>query len=204
MPVITDISSQKRHANYYSIFVDDKFSFSLTDLELSNSRLVIGQNLSPAEVDHWQRTSEASKAYHQAINLLSYRMRTRREMSQRLARKGWEEGIVEIVIERLVSEKLLDDEAFGASWVTSRNLLKPTSKRKLALELRQKGLDSEAVEVALADVSREDQIEAIKTIIAKKQKLARYADQQVLIRYLASQGFSYDLVKTALEQLSAD
>lgn len=202
MPVITDISSQKRHANYYSIFVDKKFSFSLTDLELSNSRLVIGQNLSAAEVDHWQRTSEASKAYHQAINLLSYRMRTRREMSQRLARKGWEERIVEIVIERLVDEKLLDDEAFGTSWVTSRNLLKPTSKRKLALELRQKGLDSDAVEVALADVSREDQIEAIKTIIAKKQKLARYADQQVLIRYLASQGFSYDLVKAALEELS--
>lgn len=201
MPRITDIQAQKRHANYFSVFVDNVFCFSLTDLELSNSSLRIGDQLSAADIERWQQESASSKAYNQVLHYLSYRMRTRQEVSQYLERKGWDEPVVEAVTDRLQDNGLVDDKDFGTAWIANRNNLKPVSKRRLAMELRRKGLDSATAEEVLSQVSDEDQLEAIKAVVLKKRKLAKYADRQVLMRYLASQGFKFDLITAALEQL---
>ncbi|HEX5455917.1 MAG TPA: RecX family transcriptional regulator, partial [Candidatus Saccharimonadales bacterium] len=81
----------------------------------------------------------------------------------------------------------------------NRRLLKPTSRRKLVLELRQKRISDEIIS-AVMDSEPADEREVLKELIAKKSGQTRYQDKQKLMQYLARQGFNYSDIKSALSE----
>ncbi len=91
----------------------------------------------------------------------------------------------------------IDDEKFARYWLEYRNQSKGSSLRKLTAELRVKGIDGQIIDQVIGESDRNDESE-IEKIIAKKR--SRYPDQQKFMQYLARQGFSYDAIKTALNQ----
>jgi len=100
------------------------------------------------------------------------------------------------VMERLDQKGYLQDQQFARAWVQSRSLTKPMSRRRLSGELSQKGIKNDAQADALVDFDEES---ALRQIIEKKGKLARYKnDKQKFIQYLARQGFSFDLIQSCL------
>jgi regulatory protein len=198
MFVVTDIKRQQKDATRYSVFLDGDYAFGLDGLELSASNLRVGQSLSAAEVEDWQSRSLEGKAYAAAMRYLSYRMRSRREVEQYLKDKDYDETTRTSTLERLEGPGLIDDQAFATAWVSERMRLKPRSRLRLVAELRQKGIDRDTIEVALAGLSREDQLEALRGVIAKKRH--SYASDAKLIQYLSSLGYNYDLIKEAIRE----
>src|SRR6185503_2221243 len=125
-----------------------------------------------------------------------------REVRDYARRKKWAPEDTEAIIEKLISKKYLDDRVFACAWIENRALVKKTSKRKLQMELKQKGVTDDIITETLAESSF-DEGDALRQLIEKKRKLARYAsDDQKLMRYLAGQGFSFDDIKAALEALA--
>jgi regulatory protein len=116
-------------------------------------------------------------------------------------RKKIEEPAAEAILGRLRRLSLLDDEAFARSWVASRHLLKNTSKRRLQLELKQKGVSQTIIDIVLAE-DEVDERKSLAAVIAKKR--ARYPDPSKLLQYLLRQGFSYDDIKTVLAEHDED
>lgn len=201
MPIVTKIEQQRKRKDRYSIFVDGQYSFSLSEVDLAASGVRKGRELSGSELRELIDMSGSSKLYDKAIHYLSFRPRSVKEVADHLAKKGHDCAEVEPVIQKLLEQKLLDDEAFARSWTESRSLLKPSSKKKLTLELRQKGVPADIVERVLDELDSGDEVEAIKKLAQKKLSLARYQDQRKLTDYLLRQGFSYDAVKTALNEI---
>lgn len=202
MPTVTKLEVQKKRAGRYSIHIDGRYAFSLSDNDLITSGLHQGQELSNVEVAAMQKLSLESKALDRVYNFLSYRQRTEREVRDYLRRRDYEPEFIDEVIARLQKQGMLSDEQFAASWVGDRQSLKPRSKRRLEQELRQKGVSADIIEQTLAEVSPEDELDAIKTVAQKKLTLAKYQDQSKLITYLVGQGFEYSLVKQALNDLT--
>lgn len=205
MPKITDITRQKKREGFYSIFVDDTFSFSLSDLTLSLSSLKIGDELSDSELEQWRQQSVTAKAYAAALHYLSYRERTVVEVQRQLRKKEFDEAAIEQVVERLQSENLLNDARFAGQWIQMRQSISPRSRRQLELELRQHGIDANSIEIALSEAASSTEyspdVEAIVALITKKRLQQRYTDKQKLIQYLAQKGFGYTDIKQALELL---
>ncbi len=201
MAVITDIQLQKRTPGRYSVYLDNQYSFSLTDLELSGSSLRIGQKLTAAEAEAWHLQSVEGKAYNLALGYLSYRPRSQREMTDYLARKGYEVAVAEPVIKRLAEYGFIDDAAFAASWIANRQALKPRSRRMLEQELLHKGIDRQVVAEALEELGDEAQTQALTRLIEARRRQERYRNPDTLMQYLARQGFRYDQIKKALERL---
>lgn len=199
MATVTDITPQKRNPNLYNIYLDDKFSFSLSDLDISLANIKIGDEFSKEEVEQFLRQSKTAKAYAMALRLLARRRRSQGEMRVYLRRKLVDEEISQIVIDRLLRERLLDDQAFAEAWISDRNLIKPRSTKMLALELRKKQIDRDVVEEVLSKQSEEDEVKNACLLIEKKIKNPRFTDQQKLIEYLSRQGFSYTVVKKAFQ-----
>lgn len=104
--------------------------------------------------------------------------------------------IADRVFERLSEKGYIDDEKFARYWVENRNQTKGSSQRKLANELRVKGVEPSTIENALRQTERNDEAE-LQKIIAKKR--SKYPDEQKLMQYLARQGFRYDDIKAALQ-----
>lgn len=201
MPKITDIKQQKRSSERFSLYIDGRYSLSLGNLELSNSGLRIGQELTGDEVERWQSKALEAKAYNAALSQLSYRRRSRREIAGYLKRKEYDEDIAASVIRRLEDLGLVDDAAFAAAWIADRQLLRPRSRRTLQVELMQKGIDRDTIAEALSRVSEDSQIDALTDLIERKRRQSSYADSQKLMAFLARQGYGYDQIKKALARL---
>lgn len=192
---ITAIKQQVKRTDRYSIFVDDKYAFSLSESGLIESRLASGMELDAAELKRLKKAAGLDKAYGQALRYVAIRARSEWEIESYLKRKEVDTEAAAEIIQRLRNLNLLNDADFARSWVANRRALKSVSKRRLALELRQKRLSSDVVDQALAE-DPGDERQALKDLIEKKR--ARYPDQQKLMQYLARQGFGYDDIKNAL------
>jgi len=203
MPVITDIKQQKRSKGRFSVYVDGQYSFALSDMDLGLSGLRVGQELATQEIEAFKAGDEESKAYNKSIRYLSVRARSVKEVRDYLVRKGVDEGLIGVVVERLERAGLLNDRDFAAAWVTDRQLLRPRSRRRLEQELMVKGVSSENIGAVMGELGQEDELQSLMAVIEKKRRLAQYQEQDKLIGYLARQGYKYDLIKKALEGLDS-
>ena len=197
---ITDVKQQVKRAGRYSVFVDGKYSFSLSETALLDSRIASGQELDQQQLATYKKLSASDKAYGRALRYVAMRPRSEWEVAFYLKRKEVSEDESAAIIARLSRAGLLDDLAFARTWIASRRLLKATSKRRLAQELRQKRVPDNVIEQALAEDSGDEQ-QILQEIVAKKRRLPRYKnDATKLKQYLARQGYSYDDIKAALSE----
>lgn len=195
---ITAIKAQTKNPDRVSIYVDDKYAFSLNHNQLLEQKLRTGLEIDQVRLDEFKRASEQGKAYDRALNYVTIRPRSVQEMRQYARRKQWSAEDTEAIIQKLTERNYLNDQAFARAWLQSRKLTKNYSARKLKLELKQKGVTDDIVNEVVNQESYDEQ-SALKALIVKKQKLARYRDDpQKLMQYLARQGFDYDDIKSAL------
>jgi regulatory protein len=193
---ITKVAPAVKTAGRYNVFVDEKFAFSLDEAQLVKVGLKKGDEIDEEKLVELKTESDFGKNYIRAVDLVSRRLRSEREIRDYAFRKQWTKENVEKVVERLYERGYLNDEKFAENFVRSRANLRNYSARKMKLELRKKGIESNIIEKVLAETDEYDEQTALKNLIAKKR--GHYDDQQKLVAYLARQGFSYDAIKSAL------
>lgn len=194
---ITSIKQQVKRADRYSVFVDEKYSFSLSESALLQSGLARGQELSRQQVDDYKRLSADDKTYNRALRYVAMRPRSTWELKTYLQRKDAPEALIESVVQRLTDLGLLNDATFAATFVRDRQLLRPTSRRKLIMELKKRHLAEEYIQAALQD-EEVNESSSLQHVIAKKRRQTKYQDDDKLMQYLARQGFGYGDIKNAL------
>ncbi len=194
---ITSIKQQIKRQGRYSIFIAGKYAFSLSDSALLESGLHNGQELSDAKIRELKQTSADDKLYNNALAYIARRPRSVWEMQQYLRQKNASPPLSTTILNKLSNNKLLDDQEFARSWVASRRLLKPTSRRRLVQELRAKRLADEIIERVLAEDDTDERT-TLHELIVRKRRQSRYQDDQKLMQYLAGQGFNYSDIKIAL------
>lgn len=196
---ITAITQQVKQKNRYSIFVDGKYSFSLSEGALLDSKLTVGQELDEVRLKELKHQSADDKVYGLALRYAATRPHSEWEIRTYLQRKGISPALANIILNKLSELDFVNDEKFAESWVEHRRLLRPTSRRKLQQELRAKHVADEIIGQVLAKDDA-DERDVLRELIAKKR--SRYPDNLKLMQYLARQGFSYDDIKHALEEMS--
>ena len=194
---ITAIRQQVKRSDRYSIFVDDKYAFSLSESGLIESGLASGQELSPADLKRLKKAAGFDKAYYNSLRYVAMRSRSEWEIQTYLGRKNVDRETADEIIRRLKNLNMLSDLDFARSWVANRRTLKSISKRRLVLELRQKHIPGEVIDQVLSE-DEVDERQALRELVSKKR--ARYPDRQKFMRYLASQGFNYDDIKSVLQE----
>ncbi len=194
------MSSSKRTKGRYSIFVDEKYSFSLSEQGLLDSKLTSGQELSKDDVAEYKQKSSDDKLYARTLKYVAMRPRSVWEVQTYLERKHSPALLTEQITNKLISLGMLDDMKFAQAFVRDRSLLRPTSARKMIAELRKKRVPEEAIEQALAE-EQADERDVLRDIVAKKRQLTKYQNDELkLMQYLARQGFSYSDIKDVLAE----
>lgn len=194
---ITDIKQQVKNKSRYAIFVDGNYCLSLSITELQDQKIKIDQQINQAELSALKSVAAEDKLYMLVIGLLARRPRSEWEIRQYLTRKNAEDDVITKILNKLSSRGLIDDTSFAEAWVASRQLLKPSSRRKLMLELQQKHISKDVISEVLEDYE-ELEHKALNELIAKKRQISRYQDNTKLMAYLLRQGFNYGDIKQAL------
>jgi regulatory protein len=204
VPKITKIEPQKKRAGRYSVFVDEEYSFSLSENDLILSGIHRGEELTDERVEQLASLSKASKLIDKAYNYLSYRQRSRQELERYLSRHSDDKSQIDEILERLTRSGTVQDADMAASWIRDRQAIRPRSRRMLEQELRAKGIAKEVVAEALEALSDDDELKAAQQIAERKMKQEKFRDKRKLSQYLAQQGFNYDLIRRVLETLDGD
>ena len=195
---ITDLKQGARNENRVNVFVNDKYAFSLDVAQVVDSGVKIGRVISEAELLELKKASELGKIYQRALEWVLIRPRSRKELRDYLFRK--QTDFADVVVTRLTERGYVDDRKFAEHYVENRFVKKGISRKRLTMELKQKGVSSQLIEEVLEKSERDDADE-IRKMIAKKW--GRY-DEDKLIQYLCRQGFSYALVSELVRSYEKD
>lgn len=211
---VTAISIQKRDKDRVNVSVNGKYRLSLDVFQLVDLGIKVGKEYTEEELVALEDESQFGKLYMRALEYCLMRPHSQRELKDYLYRKtrdtrtkegnikkGVSVALTERVFNRLQEKGYIDDEKFAGYWIENRNLRKGSSKRKLSAELSAKGVDRTIIERLLSETERDDKTE-LQKIIDKKRP--RYDDDQKFMAYLARQGFSFDDIKSALENNDAE
>jgi regulatory protein len=194
---ITALKQQIKNPERVSIFVDEKYSFSLSLDELITHKLKNGAEISEADVKRFKKISADGKLRGRALEWLMNRPHSEREFRDYLYRKKTEPDQIDGLVNEFTGKGYLDNAKF-AVWFSELQARRNKSDRQIKAELFKKGISREvAAEILEQNEGGEDQRLAL--LIDKKSKLSRYKnDQQKLMQYLVAQGFSWQSVKHAL------
>lgn len=197
MGKITDISRQKRVKTRFSVFIDGEFVCGLDEVTVASSRIAIGDEIDAEKLKELVFASEVNCAFERAVSYLSSAPRSRKEVYMYLIGKGYDKKITLEVLTKLDSYKYIDDRAYAELYIKSKS--KKYGAFRIAAELRQKGVDGKIIDELLDD-TEEDAEEVARKYI----KSHRAADVQKLKRFLASRGYSWDAISSAVSSLESE
>lgn len=145
------------------------------------------------------RPDPEAEAYAKAVDLLSRRPHFRRQLADKLARRGFEEHVVDAVLDRLQSHRYLDDRQTARDFVESKLARGPLGRRRLAADLAKRGAPREIADEVLAELLPDDDRAAARQAAEAWLARRRAPKPQALAGYLERRGFSPAAIWGALE-----
>ena len=185
---ITKVAPAAKTPGRYNIFIDGQYSFSLDELQLVQAGIHSGLEIDDEQLAKLRNESEFGKNYIRAIDLISRRLRSEKEIRDYARRKDWTPDNTNRVIDRLKDKGYLNDKVFAEAFVRSRQNAGKYSRRRIELDLRRKGIADTIIKEILHN--EVDDTDALRKLIAKRAK--RYDDVTKLKAYLLRAGFNYD------------
>ena len=149
---------------------------------------------------------DARRARAVALDLLARKPWTRRDLAQRLRRRGAPAEVAEAVVSDLEGRGYVDDRAFAVAWADSRARGRSFGRQRLREELRARGVARPLVEAAV-ERAFQDTSELSRAQVAAVKRLAilrRRAPDQAARRlhdYLRRRGYPGDVVRDVLRAL---
>ena len=200
MKKITAIQAQQKHPDRVNIHLDGEFAFGLA--RIAAAWLAVGQELNEEKIEQLLLEDARERAFQQAMLFLSYRARSESEIRQNLRKHEIPEPVVEHTLERLRQGGLANDNQFARAWVENRSTFRPRSRRLMTMELRQKGLNDEAVRSAIENVDDEAlAYEAAQKRAPRFKTLDWNEFRKKLSDFLARRGFSYSVIAPVVTRI---
>jgi regulatory protein len=210
MSTITQISEHPRKPGRYVIDVDGKQVAVVTADALAATKARIGAVVDHRLAVHLNEANELTVAYDRALNLLTFRARSARELHRRLVQKGVTAERADRVITKLREAGLIDDADF-ARQLTRSKMSAGASRRRVHQELFKRGVPREVADEAVEQVVTEDGLsdaESIERIARKKWRSLASVDELTrrrrLFAFLARRGFDSDDVARVVRQLAGE
>ena len=155
--------------------------------------------------------------YLRVLKFLNFRPRSEKEIRDYLKKKiekfpDSDSSVIDLIVHKLKQQKFLNDAEFAKMWIRSRTEYKPKGERFIRMELKQKGIDKELIDVAFSEYDKDQQrvqaegrSETSLAIAILDRKRRKYEHMEVRERFnkagsmLARRGFDLDSIKAAID-----
>lgn len=205
MDVITAIRKER---SVFRVTINDDTDVMIPGSLFRERRLEEGQPIDLEELDEWLMVRQYRHALDRAVAALAARAHSRHELEAKLLRAGYRPNTVEMALYKLEKEGLLDDGDFARQWVEAR-ANRRLGRRRIAQELRHKGIDAEQAEAALEALDEDDQLAGAIALVEKALRRDRSDEDprktaNRILAMLARRGYGYDVARKALETVQTE
>ncbi|MDH3272165.1 MAG: recombination regulator RecX [Gemmatimonadota bacterium] len=194
IPLITRVQPLKPRGLNVLVHVDVGEPFEIMLEALERHRLGVGDALPAARRHHLLNDDADIRVRDAALNLISYRARTRAELRRRLRQKGFRPARIDPCLDRLQEKGFVDDGAVAAAFVRDRLRHRPRGRVALASELRAKGVAGELANRAIEEVFEDEETDDVDLA---REVAERWVNRQPvsLLRALVSDGHDAERAK---------
>lgn len=201
---VTDIKQQKKNKSRYSVYIDGEYAFSLIMEDILYFGLKIGEDISDSVYDYITETTLYIKAQDSALKYLGYRMRTEKEIEDRLISEDYGEEVCQKVMDFLKKYNYVNDREYCEKYIRETMKLRPKGSYLIKTELKNRGVAEEVAEEAVRRAGI-DELSVAEQLLEKKYEGFADMDNKELSRvygYLQRRGFSYGVIKEAVADLA--
>ena len=200
---ITRIENSKHVQERVLVFLEEGDPLRITGHELLQFGLYPGMDLSPELVVQLQAAGQRSESRVKAARLASGRMMSRKELTDKLSRKGIDPDTAEETADWLESLGAVDDAAY-AGVIARHYTASGYGPGRVRQELQKRGISRELWDDALSQLP--DSADAIDRFLQKKLS-GRTPDRATLKKLsdaLLRRGFSWSDIRPALNRLGEE
>lgn len=206
MPVITQISEQKRRANRRNVYLDGAFAFGCNLNVIAKFRLREGLVLTPEQVTAIQQGEVRQEVFDRAIRYLEGRLHSRSELVTKLKRYEYPIPMIDSVLDQLTELGYVDDKRFAETRAELSAKYKHHGPNRARIELARKGVAGETARQAVEHVyEAQDSARVARDLATKKMRsLARlepHVAKRRLYGMLLRRGFDYETIKPVVEEV---
>ena len=124
------------------------------------------------------------------------------EMLEKMRRWELQEEEQARVMQRLVSERYVDDERYARAFVKDKVRYNKWGRRKVEQALWQKHIDDDIRQRVLDEIDDDEYLSVLCPLLQQKRRSTKAASDyelnQKLIRFALSRGFTYDIIRKCL------
>jgi regulatory protein len=202
MAKITSLEPTRRNPDRVAVFLDGSYALAISTAAARQAGLEVGGQVDPEVIEQLALAENLEKACQSAYYFLGPRPRSEAEVARRLAEKGYDQPVIAAALTRLREYGYLDDQAFATAWIESRSRSKPRSSRLINLELRQKGVDPESIDLDSWDDDAAAWAAATRWL--SNQRFADRAERDRKVSaFLLRRGFDYPVIRALLRRLES-
>lgn len=207
MDIITKIEQQKKNIHRYSIFLNEEYSFSVSEDTLVKLRIRKGMGIDKEQLDYILEQEEINSCKAFGLKLLSHKARNEYEIKDKMFRKGFNEETIKEAIAYLREQNYINDEEYAKSYIKDKVNIKKLGYNRIKSELFQKRIDGDIIEDTLNElIDTEDEFErALELAERKMNSTYKNDDTQAAYRklggFLQRKGYSMDTVLKVLNKV---
>lgn len=197
---ITKIEKQKNNLKRYSVFIDDEFAFGIDEVDLLYYKLSENTQIDETKYNFILENVIYNKAKNKAVKYISYQPRTEKEVTEKLKECEYSDDIIFRVIETMKKYNYINDKEYAKNFLTSKLNLKGYGIFKISFDLKQKGISDDIINDIIENTELNENKRALEVLEKKLRgkKISDYKEKQKLYNFLLRRGFSYDVIKEAV------
>ena len=184
-----------RDKDMVRVFIDNNYSFTIPKEDYIRNGLYEETEISEEQLSVIRNKVLVHAARERAVRFLTFKDRSEGEILEKLKDVGFDADVAKTAADELKTIGYVDDNRYSMKYLSERIRTKALSKKSLAYELKNKGINSEIIEKALAEFEIDDYEVALREA---KRKFSKYdmSDEKIeqkVYRFLLHRGFSYDV-----------
>jgi regulatory protein len=200
---ITSAERSKKNKNRLSVCIDGKFAFTISEDDYISLHLYEKTEITEETLDYIKNTLNFREAKARAVRYLSMKIRTEKEVRDKLISEGFDHDCADKVVDELKAIGYINNKLYAQKYIYDRSKLKPLSRKMMKMELMSKGIQEDTIDEVLADWKVEDSAVAERLL---KSKFGKYDlnDEKILRKaymFLAHRGFSADTIKEVIRDM---
>ena len=142
-------------------------------------------------------------AYLQLAQLCARAEHCQHELLEKMRRWEMSDESQARVMERLVSERYVDDERYARAFVRDKIRYNKWGRRKVEQALWMKHIDDDIRERVLGEVGDEEYLAVLRPLLKQKRKSTKaatdYELNQKLAKFALGRGFTFDIIRQCID-----
>lgn len=166
--------------------------------------LKVGQKLDSKELDVIKSLESKTRTRDQALILLSYRQRSRSELSQRLKEKGHGQRVIESLLDEFESKGYINDLEFAKMYATHLVENKMNGKIAVRNKFFQHNIPDHILNPIIDKLYVSNPpLDLVKSIIEKRLQMRKRTPKEKtrLVNLLKRKGFVWDEIEPAINNI---